>query len=363
MDGGRVGHPDDELVEVGARVDAGRADGGERRLQLRGASGTERGHVPQPMRPERRQPHGRGQGEEGLVRADVAGRTLTPDVLLASAKRHHERPLPVEVVRQAHEPAGDLPDERIGAREDAEVRPAVLERDAQRLALAGRDIRAVRPWRGQDREGHRLDHAHEERACGVGDARDLRHGLQQPEEVRLAHDDPGHRPVGIREKPLERLEIGGAGGVAIRYQRQLVGLESATPEIRGEGLAIVRMDGRRHEHAFTAGRPAGHQGGFGGGRAAVVVRGRHDIEPGELGEERLILVDALERALADLRLIRRVGRVPLAAEQHLVDDRRAEVAIRAGTQERREVHPVARRERLHTLAQRELGLGLGKVQR
>ena len=46
---------------------------------------------------------------------------------------------------------------------------------------------------------------------------------------------------------------------------------------------------------------------------AVVVRGRDDVQAGQLGEQRLVLVDRLERALADLRLVRRVGGVELAA--------------------------------------------------
>ncbi len=83
------------------------------------------------------------------------------------------------------------------------------------------------------------------------------------------------------------------------------------------------MDRGADEDPLAARRPAGHQGGLGRRRGAVVVGGADDVEVDELGEERLVLVDALERALADLRLVRRVGRVPLAAEEDLVDRRRA----------------------------------------
>ena len=79
--------------------------------------------------------------------------------------------------------------------------------------------------------------------------------------------------------------------------------------------------------------------------------------------QRLVLVDALERALADLGLVRRVGRVPLAAEQQLVDRRRRPVAVDAGAQERREVGPVPGGQPGQPRRQLELGLGLGQVER
>src|SRR3990170_4255764 len=62
----------------------------------------------------------------------------------------------------------------------------------------------------------------------------------------------------------------------------------------------------------------GHHGGLGRGRRSVVVRGRNHVEPGQLGEERLVLVDRLQRALADLRLVGRVRGVELAAREDLV---------------------------------------------
>ena len=105
------------------------------------------------------------------------------------------------------------------------------------------------------------------------------------------------------------------------------------------------MDAARDEHPLAAGRAAGHQRGLGGRGRAVVVRGRDDVEVDQLGDQRLVLVDALERALADLGLVRRVGRVPLAAQQQLVDGRRAPVAVDAGAQEGRQVGPVAAGQR------------------
>ena len=112
-------------------------------------------------------------------------------------------------------------------------------------------------------------------------------------------------------------------------------------EVGLERLAVVRMDAAGDEDVLAAGRPAGHEGGFRGRRRAVVVRRRDDVHPGQLGEERLVLVDRLQGSLADLRLVRRVGGVELAPQEQLVDDRREVVAVDAGAEEARQVGPVA----------------------
>ena len=173
MDRRGVGDADDELVEVGAGMQPRRAGRGKRRLELRRPRGAQRGDVAQAVRAHGRDVDRRREREQGLVGADVAGGLLAPDVLLARAKGHHERPLPVQVRGHAHQPAGDLADERVGAGEDPEVRAAVLERDAQRLALARGDVRAVLARRREDGERHRLDDADEQRAGGVREAPDL----------------------------------------------------------------------------------------------------------------------------------------------------------------------------------------------
>ena len=107
----------------------------------------------------------------------------------------------------------------------------------------------------------------------------------------------------VGQHPLEGREVRRAGRIAVGDERDLLELQAAR-EVRRQRLAIVRMDAARHEDALAAGRPAGHQGRLGGGRRAVVVRGADDVEVDQLGDQRLVLVDALERALADLGLVR-----------------------------------------------------------
>ncbi len=85
MDGPGVGHEDRELVEVRTRMDARGTGGGEGLLEAGGTSRALGGDVTQAVRADRCQVDRGGQGEERLVRADVAGRLVAPDVLLARA--------------------------------------------------------------------------------------------------------------------------------------------------------------------------------------------------------------------------------------------------------------------------------------
>ena len=147
---------------------------------------------------------------------------LAPDVLLARAQRHDERALAVEVGRHPDEPAGDLADERVGRGEDPEVRPAVLGRDPERLALAGGDVGAVRAGRREDGQRDGLDDRDEERAGGVGEPADLGHRLEQAEEVGLAGDHAGDGSVRVGQQPLEGGEVGRPGGRAVGDERDLV---------------------------------------------------------------------------------------------------------------------------------------------
>ncbi len=190
---------------------------------------------------------------------------------------------------------------------------------------------------------------------------DLGHRLKEPEEVRLRRDDPGDRPVRIGQHPLEGGQVRGAGGVTLGDEWDLIELETAA-EIRLGRLPVVRMDAARDEDAFALRGAAGHQGGFGGGRRAVVMRGRDDVKVDQLGQERLVFVDALERPLADLGLIGRVGRVPLAAEEQLVDGGRTPVAVHARAKEGRQVRPIARGETGQPGRELELGFRVGQVE-
>jgi hypothetical protein len=79
--------------------------------------------------------------------------------------------------------------------------------------------------------------------------------------------------------------------------------------------------------------PLGHQDGLGRAGRAVIERGVGDVQPGELADERLVLEDDLERALADLGLVGRVRADELAPRAQVIDDRRDEVVVGPSAEE------------------------------
>src|SRR6185369_14065371 len=89
--------------------------------------------------PEQGQVDVRRQRHEALVRADVGRRLLAPDVLLARRERQAEGAAALRVASLADEATRDLTLVLGPAREEAEERPAVVHRHAERLGLAARD--------------------------------------------------------------------------------------------------------------------------------------------------------------------------------------------------------------------------------
>jgi len=83
----------------------------------------------------------------------------------------------------------------------------------------------------------------------------------------------------------------------------------------------------------------GHEDGFGDGRTALVEGGVGDVQAGELADEGLELEDDLERPLADLGLVGRIGADELAPRAQVVDDRRDEVLVGSAAEEGQKSRP------------------------
>jgi hypothetical protein len=225
------------------------------------------------------------------------------------------------------------------------------------MALAGRDVGAVLAWRCEDGQRDGLDDRYEERSGGMRKLPDVGHRLEDAERVGLA-DQHGRDRGPVAERALQ----GGQVGRTVVERGQLLEAEAGRAEVSAGGVKVMAMDGPTGQDALTTRGPDGHQRRFRGRSRAVVVRGRNDIEAGQLGDERLILIDRLQRALADLRLIGRVGGVELAARDDLVDRRRQEVAIHARPQEARQVDSIAGRQALEARGKLELRLGPWQVE-
>jgi hypothetical protein len=88
-----------------------------------------------------------------------------------------------------------------------------------------------------------------------------------------------------------------------------------------------------HGDLVTAGDAAGHEAGLGEGGGAIVHAGVGDVHAEELAGHGLEFEHRLQGALADLRLVGRVGGVVLAAADDVGDGAGDEVPVSAAAQE------------------------------
>src|SRR6185437_12643242 len=80
-----------------------------------------------------------GERAQPRIRADIAGRLLAADVLLASRQRQYPAAAAFGVGGLADQPARHLPHMLLTRGEKADMRPAEIERVAERLAFGGDD--------------------------------------------------------------------------------------------------------------------------------------------------------------------------------------------------------------------------------
>ena len=132
-----------------------------------------------------------GERVQRLRGADVVGRLLAADVLLAGLQREHEAAAAVDVGGLAGDPARHPAQVLLGGGEEAERGAAEVEPVAERLALADGDVDAALARRAQDAERDRVDRGDAERARLVGGGGERLEVLDRAEEVRVLDEDGG----------------------------------------------------------------------------------------------------------------------------------------------------------------------------
>ncbi len=110
---------------------------------------------PPPAEP--RQVDDAAEGVQRLRGADVGGRLLAADVLLAGLQGEHEAAAAIDVGGLAGDPAGHPPQVLLAGGEQPEGGPAEVQAVAQRLALADGHVDAALAGRAQDAERERVD--------------------------------------------------------------------------------------------------------------------------------------------------------------------------------------------------------------
>ena len=172
--------------------------------------------LPKPLLAEQGHVDREGQRAQPRVGADVAGRLLAADVLLAGRERQHEAALAVGVDGLARDPARHLADMLFAAGEQADVGAAEVEADADRLAFADHDVGAHFAGRLEQAERDRLGHHHDQqRALGVGGVGERLEVGDPAEDVGILHHHRAGLAVDARRPARRRRSSAVSVGAAV----------------------------------------------------------------------------------------------------------------------------------------------------
>ena len=186
--------------------------------------------------------------------------------------------------------------------------------------------------------------------------RETRHLFEDAEKIGRLHDHRGG--FGI-DRAFQAIRI----HLARARKSDLVDAQAEIARVGLQHLAIFRMQRPRHYDAMPPGQPLGHEHGLGGRRRAVPHGRVGDFHPGELAHQRLKLEDRLQRALADFRLIWRVGSEEFAALDQRIRDHRAQMVVDARAEKTRIPAGIFRRARAKIFDDFLLGHRSGELQR
>ncbi len=251
--------------------------------------------------------HRRGDREQHLGGADVAGRLVATDVLLPGLQGEPVGRAALGVLADPDEPPREVPLQTRAHRHESGVRAAVEQRHAEALGRADHDVGAHLAGRleqGQGEQVGRHDRGGTPLVGGIDHRSGVTHGavgagvLDEHGVHRLL---PQPRP-GVAHVDLDAQRLGpGADHLDGLRQHALVDDEPA------RGLA-VRALAQRHRL---------------GGRGALVEQRRVGRgQTGQVPDHGLEVQQRLEPALRDLRLVRRVGGVPARVLEHVAPDHR-----------------------------------------
>ncbi len=247
--------------------------------------------------------------QQRLRGADVRGRLLAADMLLARLQREPQRRRPLAVDRDAHHPPGQRPLQGIATRHESRVRPAEGERQTETLGRSDHQIGApFARWR-QQHQRHRIGRDRDQgvaRVRAVGEARQFRHirPRQFSRRGRILQQVPERVDL-QRGRILAHLQFD-ADRLRPRLQhRDRLRVAAERNEERGRRVAA---DAPAHHHRL------GRRGGF------VQQRGVGHRQAGQVAHQRLEIQHPFQPSLRDLGLVGRIRGVPGRVLQHVAGD-------------------------------------------
>ena len=277
----------DELVKGRTSIDGAEARAA-RPAEIFGLVAVELRHMAQARSAHAGQIHGAGHGAQTRIGADVGHGLFAADVLLAGGQGEHEGALARVVHRIAHQTARQVARMKLLRVAMSEVGAAERLGQAEALAFAADDVRALAARAGEEAVGHRLGEAgNEQPLAGVDPFRLFGEALDDAEDVGRLYDERGEAlfvPEVLKARAGPRPSWSGRGP---RCRWRCSRCRAPVP--------VMRVQGQRHGHGVALGQAAGHQRAF-GQRGRAVVHGSvghfHAQQPGDEGLE---LEDALQR--------------------------------------------------------------------
>ena len=298
--------------------------------------------------------HRRDVGQKRLRRADVGRRLLAADVLFARLQRHAIRLLAARVDRESDDAAWRLPHVGLARGEERRVRTAAAERHAEALRVADDGIGADLARRRDQREREKIGGDGDERARGV-------RALDRRTKI-------GHRAALVRilQQDAERLR-----NRLLRHAREIDDFDLDVERLGAAAQHVERLriaPFRDEEHALAGAdllrlQPMEHRHRFARRRAFVEERRRRDVHAGQVANDRLEVEQRLEAALRDLRLIRRVRRVPAGVLEDVAQDHARRHAVVVAHADVRTGDGVARGDAAQTAQVGVLGFAFRQVER
>ena len=253
-------------------------------------------------------------------------------MLLAGLQRQDEPPSILLVDGLPRDAPGHAPDEAVPRREETQGRSTETRLVAHGLPLSHGDVRAVGPRRFDDPEGDRVHGHDQEGTRAVHDPFQVAHGFQAAVEIGMLDDHAGRV---VRQSRRQQVGI----QRAVRAGQRLH-LDARSVGVGMHRLYVMGVHASCEYHTVAPrGRPGQH-GRFRRRRSAVVHGGVCHLQARQFADHRLELVDALERALAHFRLVRRVGGQEFRAAGQVADGAGYEVIVHAAAHEG--CHPVGR---------------------
>ena len=184
------------------------------------------------------------------------------------------------------------------------MRSAETFRHAQRLRLSSDNV-CSRRFENTHRHGL-ADIDDRQRLVLPGNRCDVVRVFDGSEEIRRLHHDCSHV---VTNRGVQFCEI----ETAIFHIVYEFDFEAEILDVGLYDRAIFRMKCLCNQEAFLSRYTLRHQNRFGDGRAPVIERGVGDIHTCELGDVGLELENSLQRALGNLRLIRRIRGIELGS--------------------------------------------------